>query len=445
MMPNNSKSLPAVHLEQTADEEKFDCPQPWYLALLTAAMSAMTSITVAGALFFLLAAPEKVSPHCYTRTNKVTRMLCTASTVCFWTYPVVCCLFVVLVYAKNLVDQRLYYEFLLHKVVIGYGRVKAWKLPIVLMLLLYALCAFSALVWQLTYWHGMSQSQIEVSHVYSSLAYITPIISFLAVILAQWSIQGKLVTLPNFLDDYHWAVKHLNASRCYYVDDIHAGYRALEMALEKTDEGLDTPRLVALVEHYTLALVNQRCFERLGVQDIEAKSGQPQEVTDIIKDVQNYGTLRTMKNTKEKARQVLSEAEEKFLKQFAETPEVKECVYWQVRLLFNPRLQDDRSQNFRNWALVYMITVILAVVLSIYLYVCCLITCLEIERVLFPGTPSYAYTHRFSLRQDLAHANHKSLKQMAASAALSFINNGARAFYSRATGALPHFQLGAAA
>merc|ERR1719199_2370606 len=77
-------------------------------------MSAMTSITVAGALFFLLAAPEKVSPHCYKRPH-VTRTLCTVSTVCFWTYPVVCCLFVVLVYAKNLVDQRTYYEFLLHK------------------------------------------------------------------------------------------------------------------------------------------------------------------------------------------------------------------------------------------------------------------------------------------------------------------------------------------
>merc|ERR1719498_2181314 len=110
-------------------------------------MSAMTSITVAGALFFLLAAPEKVSPHCHTRNDRVTRTLCTVSTVCFWTYPVVCCLFVLLVYAKNLVDQRLYYEFLLHKVIIGYGRVQAWKQPVVLALLFYALLAFSALAW----------------------------------------------------------------------------------------------------------------------------------------------------------------------------------------------------------------------------------------------------------------------------------------------------------
>lgn len=416
----SSKSLPVVQPEETANEEKFDCPKPWYLALLTVAMSAMTSITVAGALFFLLAAPEKVSPHCYKRTNQVARTLCTVSTACFWTYPVVCCLFVVLVYAKNLVDQRLYYEFLLHKVVIGYGRVQAWKLPVVLMLLLYALCAFSALIW-----HSLAQSQIEVSHVYSSLAYITPIISFLAVILAQWSIQGKLVTLPNFLEDYKWAVKHLNASHCYYVDKVHAGYRALEIQLEKTEEHLDTPTMVALVEHYTKAVINspapkdediEVAFEaEADQQPLDAKTGA------VVGD---------------------SKAQKKLL---AEAENQKEYVYWQVRLLFNPRLQDDRSQNFRNWALAYMVTVLLAVMLSVYLYICCLVTCLEIERVFIPGTPAFAYAHYFSLRPDLGHSNHKSLKQIAATAALSFINHGAKAFYSRATGALPHFQLGAAA
>lgn len=411
VVPGNSKSLPAVQPEETANEEKFDCPKPWYLALLTAAMSMMTSITVAGALFFLLAAPEKVSPHCYKRTNQVTRTLCTVSTVCFWTYPVVCCLFVVLVYAKNLVDQRLYYEFLLHKVFIGYGRVQAWKLPVVLMLLLYALCAFSALIW-----HSMSTAQVEVSHIYSSLAYVTPIISFLAVILAQWSIQGKLVTLPNFLEDYEWAMQHLNASRCYTVDQVHAGYRTLELALEKTDDLLDTPQLVALVEHYTEAVVNTPQF---GGDAIEADS--------------------------EKAC-LISKVSETDAKLVAEAATVKECVYWQVRLLFNPRLQDDRSQSFRNWALAYMVTVILAVFLSLYLYACCLITCLEIERVLVPGTPAFAYFHNFSLRPDLGHSNgHKSLKQMAASAALAFIDHGATAFYTKATAALPHFQLGAAA
>lgn len=406
------KKLPEVPPHETADGEKFDCPQPWFLALLTVAMSAMTSITVAGALFFLLAAPEKVSPHCYARDDPVKRILCTVSSVCFWTYPVVCCLFVVLLYAKNLVDQRLYYEFLLHGVVIGYPRNQAWKNPTVLMLLVYALCAFSALIW-----HGGSQLQIEVSHVYSALAYITPIISFLAVIMAQWSIQGKLVTLPNFLEDFQWGVKHLNESKCYNVDKVHAGYTALERALERTDEPLDTPRLVALVEHYTKTLAKEE------KTDVEAQSAQPQEPQSHRDD------------SIVEAEKLVEEVGEKV---------VKEYVYWQVRLLFNPRLQDDRSQSFRNWALAYMVTVMLAVILAVYLYACCLITCLEIERVLVPGTPAFTYFHYFSLRPDLGHSNHQSLKQLAASAAFSFINKAetGRGFFSKA---MPQFQIGAAA
>jgi len=425
MVPESSMSLAPVKSKETADEEKFDCPQPWFLALLTVAMSAMTSITVAGALFFLLAAPEKVSPHCYNRNSAVARYFCTASTVCFWTYPVVCCLFVVLVFAKNLVDQRVYYEFLLHKVIIGYGKAKPWQSPVVLMLLAYAMCAFSSLVW-----HSMSQVQVEVSHIYSSLAYITPIISFLAVILAQWSIQGKLVTLPNFMENYDWAVKHLNGSKCHFVDNVHAGYNVLELVLEKTtDEQLDTGRLVALVEHYTNTVDNvaraTAVARALEDADLEAKPAE---------------TVYSRKNSGPRLASI-SEADQKLV---ADAANVKEYVYWQVRLLFNPRLQDDRSQNFRNWALAYMISVILAVVLAVYVYICCLITCLEIERVLVPGSEAFAYTHHFSLRPDLDHSSHKSFKQMAESAALSFMSHGAKAFYNRAS-ALPHFQIAAAA
>lgn len=431
MVPQSPMSLARVQPKETADEEKFDCPQPWYLALLTAAMSAMTSITVAGALFFLLAAPEKVSPHCYKRSSALTRSFCTASTVCFWTYPVVCCLFVVLVYAKNLVDQRVYYEFLLHKVVIGYGKAKPWEQPVVLMLLFYAMCAFSALVW-----HSMAQVQIEVSHVYSSLAYITPIISFLAVILAQWSIQGKLVTLPNFMENYDWAVNHLNDCRCYYVDNVHTGYNALELVLEKTtDELLDTPRLVALVEHYTQKVdrVAKITADMPTLEDTDVEAKPVHYSRDGPSSPHSRRSPPSSPSSK---------ADHKLV---AEASRTKEYFYWQVRLLFNPRLQDDRSQNFRNWALAYMVTVILAVLLSVYVYACCLITCLEIERVLVPGSQAFAYTHPyFSLRPDLEHSDHRSFKQMAASAALSFMSHGTKGFFNRAS-ALPHFQIAAAA
>lgn len=426
-----SKELPKVESEQTADEERVEIPQPWLLALLTVAMSLMTSITVVGSLFFLLAAPEKVSPHCYAHTEIVTRGFCTASTLAFWTYPVVCCLFVVLVYAKNLVDQRTYYEFLLHKVVIGYGRVQAWKQPVVLALLFYAILAFSALVW-----YHYSQTEPAVAHVYSSLAYITPIISFLAVIFTQWSIQGKLITLPNFLSDYDWAVEHLNSSRCYTVDDLYRGYLCMEHEVDLSDETFDTPRMVALVEHYAHKV---HCTN-LDIEASAAKAGDTEAASAETgaSSVLPEGQTESLHNKKE---MTLTEADKTLVQK---VKNVKEYVYWEVRMLFNPRLQDERSQAFRNWALAYMVSVMLAILFSTYIFACCLITCLEIERVLTPQHPMWMYTHFFSLRPDYGTSSHKSLKQMAASVAMSAMQTGTKSFFQR--GVTPsHFLLGAAA
>lgn len=427
-----SKALPVVEAlnpeDVAKDEERVDLPQPWLLALLTVAMSAMTSITVAGSLFFLLAAPEKVSPHCYDRKELVVRGFCTASTVAFWTYPVVCCLFVVLVFAKNMIDQRTYYEFLLHKVIIGYGpAAQAWQQPTVLGLLIYAVMAFSALVW-----YHFSQTTVLVSHVYSSLAYITPIISFLAVIFTSWSIQGKLITLPNFMANYDWAMKHLKDCRCYPVEDLHFGYLCLEHAMEFSEETVDTPHIVSLVEYYTKHV--QTATPREGpAADIEA-SPAPVEKLTIVDE---------MKKFKKAVSKELTEAESDLVTkaQFS-----KEWVYWEFRLLFNPRLQDERSRSFRNWALAYIVSVILAILLSAYIFAACLVTCLEIEKVLVPGTVAWTYCHPFSLRPDLGDTSqHKSLKQVAASITMSAIQTGTRQLYNRAPGGVLNFHIGAAA
>lgn len=432
-----SKPLPKVESvdpeDVTKDEESVDIPQPWFLALLTVAMSAMTSITVAGSLFFLLAAPEKVSPHCYERELVVSRGFCTASTVCFWTYPVVCCLFVVLVYAKNMIDQRTYYEFLLHRIVIGYGPpANAIYNPTVLGLLLYAVMAFSALGWH-SFHHG---GQVEITHVYSSLAYITPIISFLAVIFTSWSIQGKLITLPNFLASYEWAMKHLDKSRCYPVEDLHHGYNCLESEMNLSDEVVDTPRMVALVEHFTQTVQSATPTPR----DVEANADGDKPTTKPAEE-SNVDKARAMVTG---AVRELSKAEQILVEEA--NPAKREWVYWEFRMLFHPRLQDERSRSFRNWALAYVVSVIFAIILSVYIFICCLITCLEIERVLVPGSVTWGYMHGFSLRPDFAHAEMggaKSLKQVAASVALSALQTGGRSF-NKPPGMF-QFHIGAAA
>jgi len=456
-LPTTSTPLPDIDPKETADEEKFDCPQPWYLALLAVAMSIMTTMTVAGSLFFVLAAPEKVSPRCREFGDEslgegILEGMCTFSVICFWTYPVVCCLFVVLLFAKNLVDQRVYYEFLLHKVLIGFDRANPFAYPVVIALLVYAICAFSALIWL-----HVSNPSAVLNSVYSSLAYISPIISFLAVVLAQWSIQGKLITLPNFLEDYEWGVQHLNVSKSYYVETVHAGYIRAEKALDKSNtSSISTPQMIALVEHFTKEVVAEAAAEEKAAEERaknesakETSAPQGDAATENEKGTfslrESAGALaNTVTNVGKGVGQGLGSVAGK-VKGAVITKE-HEYVYWQWRMLFNPRLQDERSQNFRNWALGYFISVVLAILLSVYVFMCLFITCLEIEKILEPGTSTWAWTHSFSLRPDLDHGDTvvKSLKQVAAKAVVSVMNDGARAL-RRGSSVLSQFQLGVAA
>lgn len=422
--------LPEVKIEKTADEDKFDCPQPWYLVLMTVAMSAMTSVTVAGSLFFLLAAPEKVSAQCYEHDRRLVRGLCTFSAVAFWTYPVVCCLFVALVYAKNLVDQRVYYEFLLHKLMVCYGTTPAYKNKVVIALSVYCLVAFSALVWH-HFSTGCADVQVgaapcesALSHAYSYLAYVTPIISFLAVIFTQWSISGKLITLPNFLEDYAWGVKHLESSRSYPKKILHAAYLRVEGKLEETTLSLETPHMVALIEHYAKEVQASRA---------DGKSDKERTVSDeALESGQGSNRSRIDLGHPEIASAVIA----------VDT----RIVYWEVRLLFNPHLQDERSKQFRKWAIVFMVATILAILLSVYLFACTLVTCLEIEQVLHVGHPAWPYTHRISLRPDLQDVDHdeSGAHNLAARFAMSAFQASAGAYFTRARGLL-HVHLGAAA
>jgi hypothetical protein len=397
-------SLPEVKVHETANDEMFYCPQPWMLALTCVAMTALSSITVAGSLLFVLASPQKVTPHCYEHPHVWIRGFCVTSTLAFWTYPVVCCLFVVIVYAKNMVDQRTYYELLLHKVVVGYGKDPVYTQPLIIALAVYALVALSALVW-LHCRHG----EVSLQHFYSSMAYISPIISFLAVLFSKWFVQDNLITLPNFVEEYSWAVEHLSSSRVYLQSELHAGFELLEDELSKSNDAVfDTPHMVALVEHYA--------------REVKEKVQKDEEVEkDVEENKVDQGTDANKTSVKRYS-VVLEELFEAGLRP-SQKNLYQRTVYWEVRFLFSSRLQDDRSRDFQRWGIAIVVATFLVIVLSLWLYACCVVTCLEIEKILPPSS----MTRRFSLRPDLHEENaHTFAAAVANQVAMSALQTGAR-------------------
>merc|ERR1719247_2576250 len=148
--------------------------------------------------------------------------------------------------------------------------------------------------------------------------------------------------------------------------------------------------MIALTEHYTKQVITET------KSDVEIAEAASKDANTAAKEV-----AKAFKSGAEKAEDGLTGG--------VPAVENTEYVYWPWRFLFNPRLQDDRATNFRNWTIGYLISVILAIILGVYVYACCLITCLEIEKVLVPGDPSWVYTHHFSLRPDIQHGPEQSL------------------------------------
>lgn len=363
----SAPGLPVVEVHETANEEMFDCPPAWYLVLNAVGMSVMTALTVAGAFFFCLASPGSITNHCWLWDRTITQALCTASTVAFWTYPVVCCVFVGLIFAKNMMDARMYYEFLLHKVFVGYERRSLGKIfnhATLPLLLLYAVVAMTSIGWHANS-RAIEHSESKVQeYVYGYMTYLTPVISFVATLVTKWTVQYFLIPLCEFLEDFKWARAHIDGSDCFPFAAIHHGFLALEHALDQLPEGdpleLDTAQLVALVGHY--------CKEQEKDKKLsgEIESGEGATAT----------TPRTVERVTQSKLHLsaLVEMEKEYL--------LRKIVYWPVRLFFHKRLKDERSREFQMISVAYIICIGLSTMYGLYVLMCCTVTALQVEYVL---------------------------------------------------------------
>mmetsp|Transcript_67267 Transcript_67267/g.197468 ORF Transcript_67267/g.197468 Transcript_67267/m.197468 type:complete len:433 (-) Transcript_67267:105-1403(-) len=362
----SAPGLPDVEVHETADEEMFDCPPAWYLVLNAVGMSVMTALTVAGAFFFCLASPASITNHCWLWDSKVTQALCTASTVAFWTYPVVCCVFVGLIFAKNMMDARMYYEFLLHKIFVGYERrslAKIFNHATLPLLLLYAVVAMTSIGWHANS-RAIEHSESKVQeYVYGYMTYLTPVISFVATLVTKWTVQYFLIPLCEFLEDFKWARAHIDGSDCFPFASIHHGYLALEHALDQLPEDdpleLDTSQMVALVGHYCKEHEKDKKLSGEIPSEEGAKSPTPRTLERVTK-----------------SKLQLSDLVQKELEY-----SLRNIIYWPVRLFFHKRLKDERSKEFQMISVAYIIGIGLSTAYGLYVLMCCTVTALQVEYV----------------------------------------------------------------
>jgi hypothetical protein len=309
--------------------------------------SLMTALTVSGAFFFIMANPRSMTPRCYV-WSVVPRYFCTASTVCFWTYPVFCFLLSASLFKRYLIDARTYYEFVLHEVAVVYPSLSITQSllrPGLPSLFVYTLLALTSIIWK------SATADLEiVGHASASLAYLAPILSFVSVVVLNWSVEGNIITLPVFLASHDPAVALLRATRPYSMEDLGKAYDALEKDLEGTETELTTSRLVRLLEEKIRGGTAATTPRRLATC------------------CQNCCSWRS----------------------------------WNERMLTSNHLQDERSRTFKTCAKVYTAYQIICLTVGCLLFFCTAITALKLTHAIDVQDPAWQWAARFALSRDVA-------------------------------------------
>lgn len=287
-------------------------------------MAMVSVVTIAGAYFFLMTAGEDITPRCYLyhdyadksiipdspESETWNEWMCNLSTVCFWTYPVVCPLVVVCMFLKNLLDSRLYYECLLNSILFDFTNNSYLYSFTFYLLIIYGSLALSTMIYikSASSWANKDYHDL----VYSLLAYLAPVGAFLVVLFSKWNIEWHLIPLARFCErDHKGAIRHLENSTFIKERDFRTAYEAAEGLL-----GRSPGRKIVLNTSEMLLLIRQQ---------FEKKARPP-----------SSWCCSCFKS------------------------------YWVYRLLLSSHLDDSRSRSFRCWVRLYQVFIVVASMMFVW-------------------------------------------------------------------------------
>lgn len=348
------KALPTADALRLLEWEN----EPWYMVGYMFGRTAIQVATVMGAFFFVKAAGDTVTPRCFLYGDAhslhefipdswthpfLQRNVCNVATFCFWTYPLVCALAAVFTSVKNLLDTRLYYECLLHGILLEHQGIAFLYSPIVWYLLCYGVAAMGSIVYIKSTAAMLAASYPEL--VYGLLAYLSPIGAFVAVLCVRWSVEWYLIPLSKFCEGCSPQETASLIGRSLYVPEsrLRKAVNAAEGYLAmKGDDGRPTP-VLSSPEYFNL------------LASLVAKGVDPPRNT-------GRGCCGTL------------------LRILCPFPK----AYWVYRALFCSYLDDSRSKTFRYWVRAYVAFALAAgaMILRIFFHTGLQVLCFE---KLLPG------------------------------------------------------------
>jgi hypothetical protein len=314
--------------------------QAWFLVLSHAAR-AITQVTVVlGAYFFLHSVGGRsITPHCpdWAKADHVPRYsfrrweeyTCYFTTACFWTYPIVCPLAIVLLFWTNLLDKRLFYECLFNRVFLQQHSMSYLTSWTFWLLLLHFLCGMCCIFFKDA---GEQDKLLRQEMIFGMFAYISSTVAFLYAVFTNWSVNRLVVPLPMFVEnDLNGAMDLLKECTFIRDTDFWRDFQAAEVLCaevcrqRRMSFAMSTPELMRLILDIEKSFQDGTC----GIYRSES----------FLDKICNHAS--------------------NFYEQHCRP-------YWVSRFLFFPALQDQRSRTFRLWSRVYYAFMVVTCLLFCY-------------------------------------------------------------------------------
>lgn len=317
---------------------------PWLMFLSSTLGWMVICFTCYSSFLFLREIYATFTPRCHVhkeRSGNAAFLACNVSGICFYTFPFVCALAAVVTFSLKMYSLRLYYECLLHRIMINFHNDRLLHSTLAWFLAAYGACALCVVFFLPEQTRGANNPLFLTANS-ALVVYAAPLISCFMTILGEWELEWHLIPLPKFYEtDPELACRVL--SEATFVPEDH-----LQMAFEELEELLDGQQAGTFTsaEYFKLlALAARRAVgPMIPFEEAQRRLQPPEWQRQLL------------------ARMHLAKIEEfshrcaKIQRPELLTPFHQICRggYWVHRLLHSRHLNDERSASFRAWARLHL-------------------------------------------------------------------------------------------
>lgn len=326
---------------------------PWLMCVRNTIQWIIIAFAVSGSYYAHETIWVMFTPKCWKSSWPIA---CHATGLCFWTTPLLGVLIAIITYWKHLYESRLYYECILHRIMMNYTNDATTQSPVTWIFVINVLVAL-CVVWFV----ASTNPFTNIPMIQALIVYMSPLVSFFMVFLNTWQVEYQLIPLPKFYETDPALAQEVLSSAVYATEDcMRVAFEEVEEALAKNelDEPLTSGQYFGLLYK---AVETERKKESETKSTKVVHESWTKDVLDFVESQLNYHLAKFGMEGIDEYETHISRPEV-----LTWTHALRKGNWWVHRLLFSRNFTDDRAKRFRRWALAHNIFASVVMICVIY-------------------------------------------------------------------------------